>query len=125
MRPLFHAIIYYAITQSAHHSLQGDTMKKLPEFLRKYFWEVPFEKIDPQKNREYVLRRIMNCGDEKAVAWMYGNFSEAEMRSALSGFRGYSRKSGNYWALILDVPREHIPCLKKRLSGEQRTFWPH
>jgi len=43
-------------------------MKKLPRFLNKYFWDVEFEKIDLQKRRVYVLKRILEYGDERAVA---------------------------------------------------------
>jgi len=105
--------------------VQFEKMEKPPEFLKKYFWDVQFEKIDLHKNREYILKRILNYGDEKAVAWMYRNFEKPEMVNALSKFRGYSQKSANYWALMLDVPRENVPCLKKRLLKEQRTFWSH
>ncbi len=100
-------------------------MKKLPLFLKKYFWDVQFEKIDLKKDREYILRRILDYGDEKAVSWMYANFEKSEIRNALSSFRGYSQKSANYWALILDVPKEKVPCLRKRSSGLQKTFWPY
>ncbi len=100
-------------------------MEKLPQFLKKYFWDVRFEKINLRKNREYVLRRILDYGDERAVAWMYDNFEKAEIRNVLSGFRGYSQKSANYWSLMLDVPKEKVSCLRKHSSREQRTFWPH
>jgi len=100
-------------------------MKKLPEFLKKYFWDVEFEKIDLEKKGVYVLRRILNYGDEKAVAWMYKNFKKSEIKNGLANFRGYSQKSANYWALILEVPREEVLCLKKRSSKEPRTFWPY
>ncbi len=100
-------------------------MKKIPQFLKKYFWDVQFEKINLQKNREYILRRILDCGDEKAVAWMYANFEKSEIKNALSNFRGYSQKSANYWALMLGVPKEKVLCLKRHSSKEQRTFWPH
>jgi CRISPR/Cas system-associated protein Cas10 (large subunit of type III CRISPR-Cas system) len=100
-------------------------MKRLPQFLKKYFWDVQFEKINLQENREYILRRILNYGDERAVAWMYANFEKSEMRSALTNFRGYSQKSANYWSLMLDVPREKVICLKKHSSKEQKTFWPY
>jgi hypothetical protein len=45
-------------------------MGKIPEFLKKYFWDVEFNKIDLKKNRVYILKRILEFGDEKAVAWM-------------------------------------------------------
>lgn len=100
-------------------------MKKLPGFLKKYFWDVEFKKIDPKKSKIYVLRRILDYGDEKAVIWMYKNFKKSEMKNALSSFRGYSQKSANYWALILDIPKEEVLCLKKRSLRERRIFWPY
>ena len=100
-------------------------MKKLPEFLKKYFWDVEFKKIDLEKNKIYVLRRILNYGDEKAVTWMYKNFKKPEIKNVLSNFLGYSQKSANYWALILDIPKEEVLCLKKRSLRELRTFWPY
>ena len=100
-------------------------MKRLPEFLKKYFWDVVFEKIDLEKNKEYILKRILNYGDEKAVDWMYNNFKKSEIKNTLSNFRGYSQKSANYWALMLDVPKKEVLCLKNPLSKGQRTFWPY
>jgi hypothetical protein len=103
----------------------GDEMRKLPEFLNKYFWDVEFEKIDLQKRRVYVLRRILEYGDEKAVAWMWQNFKKSEIEDVLCKFRGYSQKSANFWALLLDVPREEVLCLKKPSSKEQKRIWPY
>jgi hypothetical protein len=100
-------------------------MKKLPEFLNKYFWDVEFEKIDLQKRRVYVLRRILEYGDEKAVAWMWKNFEKSEIKDVLSEFRDYSQKSANYWALLLDIPSEEVLCLKNPSSKEQKRIWPY
>jgi len=100
-------------------------MKKLPDFLNKYFWDAEFGKIDLQKRRVYVLRRILEYGDERAVAWMWKNFKQSEIRNDLSKFRGYSRKSANFWALLLDVPKEEVLCLKKLSSKEQKRIWSY
>ncbi len=73
----------------------------------------------------YILRRILDYGDEKAVAWMGRNFKKSEIKDGLANFRGYSQKSANYWALMLDMPREEVLCLKKRSLKEPGTFWPY
>lgn len=100
-------------------------MKKLPGFLNKYFWDVEFEKIDLQNRRVYVLRRILEYGDEKAVAWMWKNFEKSEIKNTLSNFRGYSQKSANFWAIVLNIPREEVICLKKPSLKEQKRIWPY
>ncbi|MCD5390425.1 hypothetical protein LR007_00950 [candidate division NPL-UPA2 bacterium] len=100
-------------------------MRKLPKFLEKYFWDVEFEKIILEKRMVYVLRRILEYGDEEAVAWMWKNFRKSEIKNALSNFRGYSQKSANFWALLLDLPREEVLCLKSPSSKEQKKIWPY
>jgi len=97
----------------------------LPKYLKKYFWDVEFEKINLNKHRVYILKRILEFGDEKAVAWMWKNFKKEEIRDVLSNFRGFSKKSANFWALILDIPRKDVLCLKKHSSKEPKTFWPY
>ena len=100
-------------------------MSGLPDFLKKYFWDTEFEKIILEDRRVYVLKRILEYGDEKAVAWMRRTYTASEIKIALSNFRGYSQKSANYWSLLLDMPREEIQCLKKHSSKGQKKIWPY
>lgn len=98
---------------------------KLPSFLKRYFWDVEFGELDLQKHRLYVLNRILNYGDEKAIAWMWKNFKNSEIKYALSNFRDFSQKSANFWALILNLPREKVLCLKRLSLKEQKRIWPY
>jgi hypothetical protein len=100
-------------------------MKKLPVFLKKYFWDVDFEKVDLNKSRVYILKRMLEYGDEQAVAWMRKNFTKSEMKNTLSNFRGYSQKSANFWAVILNVKKEDVKCLNKSFRETQKRFWPY
>ncbi len=100
-------------------------MRKLPKFLSKYFWDVEFEKLDLQKRRVYILRRILEDGDRQAVAWMWKNFKKSEIKDVLSNFRGLSPKSANFWAVILNIKKEDVRCLNKSFIETQRQFWPY
>ena len=100
-------------------------LKKPPKSLKKYFQDMDFNKVDACKHRMDIIRRILNYGDEKAVAWMYDNFEKSDMKNALSNLRGYSAKSANYWSFILGVPREKVLCLKRRSLKGQKTIWPY
>ena len=100
-------------------------MKKLPRFLKKYFWDVDFKKIDLDNRRVYVLKRILEYGDEKAVHWMWKNFKTPEIKHALTDFRGYSQKSANFWAFILNIKKEDVKCLNRSFRETQKQFWPY
>ena len=100
-------------------------MIPLPAYLRPYFWDVSFEKIDLAKSRVFVLKRILEYGDKKAITWMWRHFKKSELRDALSSYRGYSKKSANYWATLLEMPRKEVLCLKTPSSGMPETIWPY
>lgn len=100
-------------------------MRKLPIFLKSYFWDVDFGKINLENRRVYVLKRILEYGDEKAVSWMWKNFKKEEIKNALCNFRGYSQKSANFWAFILNVKKEDVKCLSRSFRETQKQFWPY
>ncbi len=98
-------------------------MKKIPKFLEKYFWEIKFPDLDIQKSRVYFLRRILECGDEKAIAWLWRNFKKSEIKDFLIKYRGLSQKSANYWAVVLNIPRKKVRCLNRSLAKKQKKIW--
>ena len=99
-------------------------MKMLPKFLKKYFWDVDFNKLEVDKSRLFVLRRILEYGDEQAVQWMNNNFSRNEITKLLS-FARINPQSANYWALVLGIKKENILCLRKRYLAMRKKIWPY
>ena|SRR3990167_7670806 len=100
-------------------------MKRLPKFLKQYFWDVDFAKIDLTKSKIYVLKRILEYGDRYAVVWMWKNFKDSDMKAALSTYRGFSQKSANFWAFILKMNKEDVKCLNRSFLEIQKQFWPY
>lgn len=98
---------------------------KLPIFLKRYFWEVDFSKLDAESSSEYILRRLLEYGDERAIKWMFNNFKKNQMKKVLCKFRGYSEKSANFWALVLGVPRKNVLCLQKPYLEMRKRTWPY
>lgn len=90
--------------------------KRLPEFLRPYFWDVEFEDVDIQKNPLFVLKRIIDRGDTKAFMWAMKRFSLDDIRRLITTSRDLSRKTANFWAFILDIDPKLVPCLQKPYS---------
>lgn len=99
-------------------------MKKAPKFLKEYFWDIDFQKLDENKSRLFVLKRILEYGDEKAVGWMTRNFGRDEIVKFLS-FARIDHKSANFWAIILGIEKEKILCLQKRYLAMRKKIWPY
>ena len=84
-----------------------------------------FDKINFNARKVYILRRILEYGDGEAIRWMWKNFTEAEIKNILYNYRDLSFKSANFWAVILNVKKEDVKCLKRRLSKGLMTAWPY
>lgn len=100
-------------------------MNRLPGFLEEYFWDVKFEELDLSKWRIFIIKRILEYGNDKAVDWMQKTFKRSEIKEVLCNYRGYSKKSANFWALVLGIPEEEVLCLKKSSSKTPKSIWPY
>lgn len=105
--------------------IQGASkVKKLPEFLRKYFWDVDFKKMDMSSSRVFVLRRLIEYGDKRAAAWMKRFFSRDEITEFLSYAR-IDPRSGNFWAVVFDIERKKVLCIQKHYLEIRKRHWPY
>lgn len=69
--------------------------------IQKYFWEIDLEKVDMRQCKQYIIERILEMGDERAIRWLRKNFSPREIKETLRKSRRISSRSLNYWHLIL------------------------
>ncbi|MBC8526927.1 MAG: hypothetical protein H8D22_08760 [Candidatus Cloacimonetes bacterium] len=99
--------------------------KKLPEFLRTYFWDVDFDKLDMDAYPKYVLSRILEYGNEKAVRWMKKNYTKDDVADVLFRLRSVSPKSANFWSVIYDIDRKKVLCLQKHYLEIRKMHWPY
>lgn len=87
--------------------------KKLPKAFYPYFWDVAPQKIDVVASKRYVIERLLEFGNEVALRWMFERYNRVAIRQVVSGARGLSKLSGNFWALYFSIPKERMRCLTK------------
>lgn len=91
-------------------------MSKLPDFLRPYFWDVDFDKLDPEAKSVFVAQRVIDRGTTPALKWLLKQYSIEVVKQALLTSRDLTRKTANFWADVLSVDRSRVPCLQKPYS---------
>ena len=52
----------------------------LPLFLEKYFWDTDFNKINFKQHPEYVILRILEYGNIKAVRWLLKSSNKKKIK---------------------------------------------
>lgn len=83
----------------------------IPSDLRSFFWEIDADSIDPHKYGDYVIGRILELGNDAAVAWMRSTFTEEQIKKVVRQDRHLSPKSATFWALMYRIPAEEIAAL--------------
>lgn len=99
--------------------------KKIPLEFKKYFWDVDFEKLDPDKKPYFIIQRMLDMGDVEAVRWISKNFDSKEIKYTLTNLRGYSLKSASFWATYYQIPLEKVKCFQQPYLSVRRSHWPY
>jgi hypothetical protein len=76
-------------------------MKKGKNIPPGLFWDTDPSRLDLQQNKEYIIERVLELGDENAVSWLVSCYHRNDIKKVLAASRRISRKSANYWSLVL------------------------
>jgi hypothetical protein len=76
-------------------------MKKGKDIPPGLFWDTDASRLDLQQNKDYIIERVLELGDENAVSWLVSRYRRSEIKKVLGSSRRISRKSANYWSLVL------------------------
>jgi len=76
-------------------------MKSSDKNLQSFFWETDLSKIDIERNKQYIIERILELGDRDAVQWLFSKFSLDDIKTTLETSRRISKKSKNFWLIFL------------------------
>jgi len=84
----------------------------VPQNLRHLFWDTNVASFDPTAYPHYTITRVLEFGDERAVAWLKSTFPEEEIRRVILRERRLSARSANFWALAYGIPLNEVAALK-------------
>lgn len=100
-------------------------MVKAPKFLRQYFWDIDFIKLDPEKNPQYVIERLLEFGDVRSVRWVLKTFPKEVIAKTVMTRRGLSPRTASFWAFMLNIDDKDIVCLQEQYLTMRQTHWPY
>ncbi|MBI3913339.1 MAG: hypothetical protein HY327_04030 [Chloroflexi bacterium] len=87
--------------------------KSLPTFLKPYFWETDLARISRRRHASYIIERVIEYGDDRAIRWLRQNYAPAQIARVVRMSRTISPNTANLWALMFKIPRGKITCFSK------------
>ena len=95
------------------------------ELIRRFFWDIDFDTLDFDQNREYIIARILEYGDPEAIHWMFAKFSKRKILETLKTYREFSPRTVYFWKSFFNLRENQILCLKKSYLKTQKKLWPY
>lgn len=92
---------------------------QLPDSFKKYFWDVDFKEIDFVKSKTFILKRVLDRGDDRAIKWLSKYYTKEDIKELLLTTRDLSPKTANFWTDYLNIDPKKVPCLQKPYSRIQ------
>lgn len=99
-----------------------DCENKIPEKIKRLFWDVIKEEIDIKAHKGYIIRRILDHGDIEDIKWILRIYSREEIVKIIKKSKGVSRKTAYFWSYYFNIPKEEIECLKKPYQKNLKPF---
>jgi len=96
--------------------------ESIPARLRPFFWDVPFRRLRLDRDRDLIIRRLLDRGDWEAVQWLRTRFPDRDLKNWLVDRRGagLSPQKLRFWELVLGLPRRDV---NDWLQDENRRIW--
>lgn len=82
----------------------------LPDYLRVYFWDIEIEKLDLQQHSQFIISRILNEGNDQALAWLFNLYDRETIKNTVKASRSLSLKTARCWQNFFDLKEEELCC---------------
>jgi hypothetical protein len=93
---------------------------RLPEFLRRFFWDVPADALTWATWRNFIIGRLLRNGDGHAVEWLRAQLGDAALAEWLCANAGGRLPPARlrYWQLVLSLPAVDVDKWIAQHRGE-------
>lgn len=95
---------------------------KIPDFVKKYLWDVPEEKLSTKDHANFIIERVLEYGDIDSLDWLQREYPKEKIIEVLKKSNKLSRNTGNLYSLYFNVPKEELLCIRKPFIQKQNRF---
>lgn len=95
---------------------------KVPAEFEPFFWDVHLKEIDLEKNKRFVIERLLNEGDQHTLKWLFITYSIEEIRTTVCQSRALTLKTRIYWKEFFQLKEEEMRCFSRSLMTPENPF---
>ena len=93
-----------------------ETLKK-----QHLFWDVDLKELDSQKNKRFIIKRILSRGDLDDFKWAFSCYGKNLIKNVLINNKTLDAKSQNFWKLYFNIDKSK--CTQTQSTKKHSAFW--
>ena len=86
------------------------------------FWDVDFEKLDPDKSKRLIIERVLSLGRLNEFYQVLSYYGEDTIKKIIVNTGYLDEKTFEFAHSYFDIPKDQFQCYIKKQSG--LTHWP-
>ena len=71
------------------------------KFRQSLFWDTNPDKIDVQKNAQYIIERVLDFGRDAEVSWLWQTYDKSLLKKVVTQSRSLRSSTKTLWTLLL------------------------
>lgn len=71
------------------------------KFRQSLFWDTNPDKIDIQKNAQYIIERVLDFGRDAEVSWLWQTYDKSLLKKVVTQSRSLRSSTKTLWTLLL------------------------
>ncbi|MEG1008632.1 MAG: hypothetical protein RSE41_08545 [Clostridia bacterium] len=80
----------------------------MKEKLRPFFWDIKFDTLDLNKNKQFIIARLMSFGNDECVKWMYKYYTEEDIISCAKNSRQFTKQAAYFLKNVYNLKEEEM-----------------
>ncbi len=93
------------------------------EFSQHLFWDVDLESVDLEKNRKWLVKRVLEKGELQDWKRLKQVYDREELREAVMTMRSLERRALSFACAVLEIDQTETRCFMNQSS--QATHWSY
>ena len=85
------------------------------------FWDVRLKDFDPEKNKKFIIERILLRGDLDDFKWAIDFYGKKDIKEIFLKSKKLDFKSQNFWCFYFNLDKSK--CIQKQSIKKQSVFW--
>jgi hypothetical protein len=69
----------------------------IPDYIQKLFWDVKKDSVNLDNHAHFIIRRVLDFGDAKAVNWLCKVYPDTLIKEVVQLKKGFARKTLIFW----------------------------